>query len=235
MEVKAIKTRVFKEGESLFDFVVEHLSALESGDILAVTSKIVSLAENRVSTKSREEIIKEESDFYVQGGKSTITVVNNEIMATAGVDASNADGKLILLPKNSFETADKLRHRLIEKFKLNQLGIIITDSRTIPFRAGAIGKTIGYAGLRGLKKYAGTPDIFGRKIKRSRQNVADMLASAAILEMSEAAEQKPLAIIKNYQAEFTDKVDPDELKIAFENELYRPMFTEIDKRFPLNR
>ena len=67
MQVKPIKTRIFRERENLADFIVEHLPRVKEGSILVVTSKIVALAEGRTvaieSEKTREDVIKKESDF----------------------------------------------------------------------------------------------------------------------------------------------------------------------------
>lgn len=101
-------------------------------------------------------------------------------MASAGIDESNANGKLVLLPKDSFKTARFLRDKLRQKYGVRHLGVLITDSRTTPLRAGVTGVALGYAGFRGVKDYRGTPDIFGRKFKFSRTDVADSLATAAV-------------------------------------------------------
>jgi dihydrofolate synthase / folylpolyglutamate synthase len=66
-------------------------------------------------------------------------------MANAEIDESNGDGKFILLPRDSYESAYTLWEILREKYKLKDLGIIITDSRTIPFRNGTTGVSLGHA------------------------------------------------------------------------------------------
>jgi len=93
---------------------------------------------------------------------------------------------------------------LKQKYSVKYLGILITDSRTIPLRAGITGVALGYAGFRGIKDYRGRPDIFGRKFKVSRVNVADSLATVAVFVMGEGNEQQPLAIIKKAPVEFNE-------------------------------
>ena len=83
-------------------------------------------------------------------------------MANAGIDESNAMGKIILLPKNSFKSAEIIRKKLQNKFGVKNLGILITDSRLFPLRAGIVGVALGYAGFKGIKNYIGKKDIFGR-------------------------------------------------------------------------
>ena len=150
-------------------------------------------------------------------------------MASAGIDEYNANGKLILLPKDSFKTARELRNKLRQRYGIRHLGVLITDSRTVPLRAGVTGIALGYAGFRGVKDYRGTPDIFGRRFKFSRTNIADGLASAAGLVMGEGSERQPLAIIEKAPVEFRDKVDRGELRIDIQEDMYRPLFSKLRK------
>jgi len=109
------------------------------------------------------------------------------------------------------------------------LGVLIPDSRLLPFRAGAIGSAVGYAGFKGIRDYRGKPDIFGKKLKVSRTNIADGLATAAVIMMGEADEQQPLAIIKNAPVEFTDKIQDKEMLIDITDDIYRPLFEKAGK------
>ena len=122
-----------------------------------------------------------------------------------------------------------LRNKLRQKYGVRHLGVLITDSRTIPLRAGVTGVTLGYAGFRGIKDYRGTPDIFGRKFKFSRTNIADSLATAAVLVMGEGNERQPLAIIERAPAEFCDRVNRAELRIDIQEDMYRPLFSKLPK------
>ncbi|TSC69806.1 MAG: hypothetical protein G01um101470_954, partial [Parcubacteria group bacterium Gr01-1014_70] len=142
----------------------------------------------------------------------------------------NANGKLILLPKDSFKTARELRGKLKYKYNVKHLGVLITDSRTIPLRAGVTGVALGYAGFRGIRDYRGTVDIFGRKMKISRTDVADSLATAAVLVMGEGNEQQPLAIIEKAPIEFCDTVRRNELHIAIQDDMYQPLFSQLQKK-----
>jgi dihydrofolate synthase / folylpolyglutamate synthase len=228
MLVRSIKTRIFKEGEDLEAFIAEHISALSEGAILVVTSKIVALSEGRTAaTEDREKIIEEESEFSMRTKYTWLTIKDGTVMASAGVDESNADGKLVLLPKDSFAAADILRTKLLPRYGLKNLGILITDSRILPLRAGVVGVALGYAGFKGIRDYRGTKDIFGRKLQYSQTDVADGLATAAVLEMGEGAEQQPLAIIENAPVESVEAVDRNELHIDIEDDLYKPLFDRI--------
>ena len=148
-------------------------------------------------------------------------------MAAAGIDESNAQGKLVLLPKDSFVAAAKLHKVLLKKYKIKNLGILITDSRVLPLRAGVVGVALGYAGFKGIKDYRGQADIFGRVLKMTKVDIADSLATAAVLLMGEGNEQKPLAIIEDMPVEFLNKVNRKELIISLEDDLYAPLFGKI--------
>jgi dihydrofolate synthase / folylpolyglutamate synthase len=105
--------------------------------------------------------------------------------ANAGIDESNGDGKCILLPRDSYETAYILWRELREISGIENLGIIITDSRTIPFRNGTTGVSLGHAGFEGIRDYRARLDIFGRPFHYARTNIPDALATAAVHLMGE--------------------------------------------------
>ncbi len=237
MDIQPIRTRIFNENEDLFNFIIEHIPSLSDNSILAITSKIVALAEGRIEViesknpeeikLQKEKIIRQESDLVIRTDRTWLTTKNNNIMSSAGVDSSNSDGKFVLLPKNSFKSAEEIREKLLQHYNISNLGIIITDSRSTPFKAGAMGVSLGYAGFQGLKKYAGTPDLFGHELQVSRVNIADCLASSAVLTMGEAAESQPLAIITETPVTFANKIDKDELVINIQEDLYKPYFDHI--------
>src|SRR4051812_21184162 len=112
MIINPIKTRVFKEKEDLIAFITQHVPHVAERSILAITSKIVALSEGRTrvanSPEEREAVIKEESQFMMRTKYTWLTIKDGTVMASAGVDESNADGKLILLPKDSFAAAEAI-------------------------------------------------------------------------------------------------------------------------------
>ncbi len=231
MKIKSIQTRIYREGENLFKFICVNIPKPKENSVLVVTSKIVALAEKRTAIitddQTKVRLIKAESDFAMPTKYAWLTVKDGMVMAAAGIDESNADGKLILLPKDSFKTATILRRQLRQKFKIKNLGVIITDSRTLPFRAGVIGVALGYAGFKGIRDYRGTPDIFGRKFHFSRTDVADSLAAAAVLLMGEGAERMPLAIAEKTGVIFCDRIQKRELYIDPQDDMYLPLFGQL--------
>ncbi|OGI67823.1 hypothetical protein A2738_03455 [Candidatus Nomurabacteria bacterium RIFCSPHIGHO2_01_FULL_42_15] len=235
MQVKVIKTRIFRENEDLLSFVLKYVKKLPEKSVLVITSKIISLSEGRTvsidKNFSREEmrtkIIKFESDFMIRTKHTWLTIKDGMVMASAGIDESNADGKMVLLPKNSFKSASAIRKRLQKKFKIKRLGVLVTDSRIFPLRAGVVGVALGYAGFKGVRDYRGTKDIFGRTLEFSRTDVADGLATSAVLCMGEGKEQQPLALIMDAPIVFNEKINKKELLINPKEDLYLPLFRSI--------
>lgn len=231
MIIRPIKTRIFRKGEDLIAFITKYLKKLPEKSVVVVTSKIVALAEKRTAVveneRTKERLIKKESEIAIPTKYVWLTVKDGMLMPSAGIDESNADGKLILLPKNSFKTAKSLCEKLRKKYGVKELGVLITDSRTLPLRAGVVGVALGYAGFRGVKDYRNKKDIFGRKFKYSRVDIADSLATAAGLVMGEGSERQPLAVIRKAPLIFCDTINQRELCIDIEDDMYRPLFSSF--------
>lgn len=232
MLIRPIKTRIFKANKSLDKFILRYLPKVPDRSIIVITSKIVALSQGRVlHLADKIKVIKQESDQYIKTKWCYLTLKDGHWCANAGIDESNVEsGGIILWPKDLFKTAEKLRARLLKKYKIKNLGILITDSRIFPLRAGVTGVALAYAGFSGLRDYIGTNDLFGRKLKMTKTNVADSLASAAVLAMGEGAESLPLALITDTVVKFRVKVDPRELAIDPKIDLYRPLFARLDSR-----
>ena len=232
MEIKAIKTRIFRENEDLLQFILEYIKKIPEKSVLVITSKIVALSEGRTvkyeSKKQKSELIKKESDFALRTKFVWFTRKNDTIMANAGVDESNGGGRMILSPEDSFASAQKIHTLLCQYFKLKNLGILISDSALLPLRNGVIAQALGYFGFQGLKNYKGKKDIFGKKFIYSKANIADGLATAAALCMGEGDEQQPLALIKDAPVVFTDVMNKRELKINPQEDIYAPLFNKLN-------
>jgi F420-0:gamma-glutamyl ligase len=120
-----------------------------------------------------------------------------------------------------------VRRYLRDKFGLKNLGIVVTDSLSIPLRLGAIGTCLGYSGFSAVNDYRGQADLFGRPFKLSRANVAEGLAAAAVLAMGEGAEQTPLAIVTDmpfikFQAADPSGEELKEVRLSLEDDLFAP-------------
>lgn len=232
MLVRPVKTRVFEEGENLPNFIETYIPKLRENSVLIVTSKIVALAEKRTAPndlKTKERLIKSESTFALPTKWVWLTLKDGFVIANAGIDESNANGKLILLPKDSYKAAAKIRTEMMKRYKVKNLAVILTDSRIWPLRAGVTGVALGYAGLKGLKDYRKKTDIFGRPFKFETVSVVDGLAAAAVLTMGEGDECIPLAVIEDAPVEFTSRVKAGELQIPLEDDIYLPFFGKLPK------
>ncbi|MDZ4229623.1 MAG: coenzyme F420-0:L-glutamate ligase [Candidatus Veblenbacteria bacterium] len=231
MNITPIKTRIFHEGEPLLDFLVKYLPRLKEKAVVVVTSKIVALAERRTAKftteRAKTKLIKQESDWAVRTRYCWLTLRDGAVMPSAGIDESNGQGKLILLPRDAFQSAKTLWLALRRHYKLKQLGVLITESRTMPLRAGTIALALGYAGFYGIRDYRGKRDLFGRKFEYSRVNVADSLATAAVLTMGEGNERQPLAVIQGALVVFTNRVNKRESFISLQDDMFRPLFTRL--------
>lgn len=227
MKINPIKCRVFRPNESLEKYVIRHISILPDESVIAITSKIVSLSQGRVLDNKRgrkTRIIKYISDKWFKTRLCYLTLIDGHWCANAGVDESNADGKIIMWPLNPYDVAQTLRTALIEKFKIEKLGVLITDSRVYPLRAGVTGVALGYAGFHGLRDYRGKTDIFGRKLAMTQTNIADTLASAAVLVMGEGNEKTPLALINDAPVEFVETINQSELQINLRDDMFSPFY-----------
>ena len=177
-------------------------TALADGDVLVVTSKVVSKAEGRVvRADDREAAITAETVRVVAtrehpGGVTRI--VENRlglVMAAAGVDASNTDeGTVLLLPVDPDATARALRAALGERFGVT-VGVVVSDTAGRPWRQGQTDIAIGAAGVQVLDDLRGSTDTHGRPLQVSVAAVADEIAAAAELVKGKAT-GRPLAVVR---------------------------------------
>ncbi len=160
---------------------------LADGDILVVTSKIVSKAEDRVVTGDRESAIRAETVRVVaRRGPTTISQTRHGlVMAAAGVDESNTEpGSLVLLPVDPDASAEVLRKTITERAGA-RLGVVITDTMGRPWRAGQTDTAIGAAGIVPVRDHRGQADTFGNVLEVTIAAVADEIAAAADLVKAE--------------------------------------------------
>jgi len=231
MQISPIKTKIFQENENLVDFILKYVKNIPENSVLVITSKIVALSEGRTveykNSRQKIELIKKESEFAIKTKLVWLTIKGNVFMADAGIDESNGKGKLILLPKDSFVSANKIRSMLCKHYKIKNLGMIISDSGLLPFRNGVIGMARGYAGFEGIKDYKGEKDIFGRKLTYSKINIADSLTTAATICMGEGNERQPMALILKAPVLFINKINKKELKINPTDDIFYPLIKNL--------
>lgn len=228
MKLTAVKTAVFSPREDLPAFVARHIPAAAERSVLAVASKLLALWKGEIlpyeSRAQKEALIRRESSAALKTPLAWLTIKDGMIMTNAGIDESNADGKLLLLPADCYAAAEELRRALCARWGVKELGVLVTDSMILPLRAGVTAAAVAYAGFKGVKDLRGTPDIFGKTLEVTLVNAADSLAAAAALCMGEGKEQSPLCVVEGAPVEFRPGADPDEIKYPAEDDLYTPLF-----------
>ncbi|WP_152363373.1 coenzyme F420-0:L-glutamate ligase [Microlunatus speluncae] len=179
---------------------------LADGDIVVVTSKIVSKAEGRtVRADDRQAAITAESVGTVaRRGESRIVHTRGGLtMAAAGVDNSNVDpGTVLLLPLDPDLSAERLRAELTARTG-RRLGVIISDTSGRAWRIGQTDLAIGAAGVRVVDSYAGRTDPYGNDLKVTAVAIADELAAAADLA-KEKLTGRPVAVVRGLDRHVVD-------------------------------
>jgi coenzyme F420-0:L-glutamate ligase/coenzyme F420-1:gamma-L-glutamate ligase len=184
-------------GASVAELIATAVPDLADGDILVVTSKIISKAEGRVIRADREDAIAAETVRVVaRRGATTIAETRHGlVLAAAGVDRSNtAPGTVVLLPEDPDGSARRLRKSIADLTGAN-IGVLITDTMGRPWRNGQTDVAIGAAGLLPLRDHRGQPDSFGNLLEVTVAAVADEIAAAAELVKGKT-DQVPVAVVR---------------------------------------
>ncbi|WP_406199092.1 coenzyme F420-0:L-glutamate ligase [Kitasatospora sp. NBC_01560] len=170
----------------------------EDGDILLVTSKIVSKAEGRLLHAADREAAIDAETVRVVARRGPARIVENRnglVMAAAGVDASNtAPGTVLLLPEDPDASARALRARL-QQLTGRRLAVVVTDTFGRPWRNGLTDVAIGAAGLPVLEDHRGRTDSHGNELALTVTATADELAAAADLVKGKAT-GTPVAVVR---------------------------------------
>lgn len=193
---------------------------LQTGDVLVITSKIISKAEGclvqlssvtpgaealKLAEETRKdprmvELILRESTAISRKAPHVLVVQHRLgfVSANAGIDQSNiADGDewALLLPPDPDASARALRMGLYQHTGV-EVGIVISDSHGRPFRLGTVGVAVGVAGLPALLDLRGQRDLHGRTLQITMQGYSDMIASAATLLSGEGGEGRPVVLLR---------------------------------------
>jgi coenzyme F420-0:L-glutamate ligase/coenzyme F420-1:gamma-L-glutamate ligase len=200
-------------GDDLAALIGDALAAdadgVRDGDILVVTSKIVSKAEGRqVAASDREDAITAETVRVVATRGATRIVENRLgiVGAAAGVDASNvAEGTVLLLPVDPDASAALMCTRLRERFGV-RVGLVVSDTLGRAWRVGQTDVAIGAAGVNVVDDLRGGVDAQGRPLLVTIPVVADELAAAADLAKGKASGW-PVALVRGMGRLVTDDVD----------------------------
>jgi coenzyme F420-0:L-glutamate ligase/coenzyme F420-1:gamma-L-glutamate ligase len=187
-------------GDDLATLVLAALGGgtdLVDGDVVCVTSKVVSKAEGRTRVGDREAAIDEETERLVARRGAT-RIVRNRLgltMAAAGVDASNvAPGSVVLLPLDPDASARALRREVHARTGTN-VAVVVTDTSGRAWREGQTDIAVGAAGLLVAEDFAGRTDPHGNPLVVTLPAVADEIAGAAELVQGKLG-GRPVAIVR---------------------------------------
>lgn len=245
MHATAYKTKLVQRGDDLYAVLHDSLPGeLPEKCILTLASKIPATCEGRFvpkQTHSREEkheLVKQEADYYLPSSLSRydimLTIKQNWMFANAGIDESNAADQYVLWPKDPQLTANAVWNWLRRTYNVKEVGVIITDSRSMPLSLGVVGHGISCCGFEPLYSYVGKPDLFGRPMQMEQISVVQTLASVASLIMGEGAEQTPVAVfselpesVRFVQHEPTEE-EVAQQHISLEDDIYAPLLSAVD-------
>jgi coenzyme F420-0:L-glutamate ligase/coenzyme F420-1:gamma-L-glutamate ligase len=184
-------------GADLARLICDAAADLRDGDILVITSKIVSKAEGRVVRSDRESAIDAQAVRVVarRGQTRIVETRHGLVLAAAGVDSSNtAPGTVVLLPEDPDGSARRLR-KAVSELRGISVGVVITDTMGRAWRNGQTDAAIGAAGLAPLRDHRGQADTFGNTLEVTVAAVADEIAAAGDLVKAKTT-QVPVAIVR---------------------------------------
>ncbi|MFC9508033.1 coenzyme F420-0:L-glutamate ligase [Streptomyces sp. NPDC057002] len=185
-------------GDDLAKLIAAAEPGLADGDVLLVTSKIVSKAEGRIVRAADREAAIDAETVRVVARRGALRIVENRqglVMAAAGVDASNTpSGTVLLLPEDPDASARAIRDGLRDILGV-EVGVVVTDTFGRPWRAGLTDVAIGAAGVRVLDDLRGGTDAYGNPLSATVVATADELASAGDLVKGKAA-GLPVAVVR---------------------------------------
>lgn len=150
--------------------------------------------------------------------------MHHSLFYAAGIDESNANGHYVLLPKKPFDVAEEIWKYLKAKHKVENVGVIITDSHSQPLRIGAIGISIAWWGFTPIESHKMKKDLFGRPIHFSVTNIVDALSAGATVVCGETDESTPIVIAREVpNITFTKSDTRHEVFRSEKEDIYYPL------------
>jgi coenzyme F420-0:L-glutamate ligase/coenzyme F420-1:gamma-L-glutamate ligase len=195
-----------RPGDDLAGLIARAAPWLADGDVVVVTSKVVSKAEGRLvrvpvegpgREAARDAVLARETARPVarRGSVRIVQTHHGFVMATAGIDASNVDrAHLVLLPVDPDASARALRTALRDRFG-RDVAVLVSDTMGRPWRTGLTDVALGAAGLEPVRDYRGERDGYGNELSITQIAVADELCAAAEL-VKNKADRVPVAVVR---------------------------------------
>ena len=239
MQLFGIRIRLVKPRDDLVGLILEAISrqglTIDDGDVLVVASKVVSIAQGRLTrldiiepseeakklaekyeldSRLAEVVLSEADEVYGGVPRALLTLKDGVLIANAGVDRKNAPmGFVVLWPENPHASAKKIKAEILERAD-RRIGVLIVDSRVTPLRMGTTGVAIGVAGFSPIRDCRAKRDLYGNKVLITRHALADDLAGAAHLVMGETEARMPAVLAKQVPLSLTEEAYPELLLIA---------------------
>lgn len=214
------KIPLIKPGDNIGNIISERAKVQEH-DIVIISSTVVSKSENRIRSINNINVTEKAKNIALKNGSEPgfvqavldesievllespfllVCMKNGNICVNAGIDRSNVEGSanVLLLPIDPDESAKKIKDEL---FKLSgkKVSVIITDTNGRAFRIGQTGAAVGIAGIKAMRDWRGTCDLFGRVLEVKNEGVVDELACFANLLMGEGDGGTPVVIIRSLE------------------------------------
>ncbi len=232
----------FDLAKAIVEGAAREAGGLRDGDVVVVTSKVVSKAEGRLVklsevepsdfAKKASEVVNKppevvelalrEARRVVRMGRGVLVTedVRGWVSANSGVDVSNAPpGYAILLPVDPDASARKLRDE-ISRLTGRKVAVVVSDTQGRPLRRGQVDVAIGVAGIKPIRDRRGEADLYGYRLRVKEVAVADEVASAAELVMGQASEATPIAIVRGALYDLDDLAQARELQRPEEEDLF---------------
>ncbi|NIM44801.1 MAG: coenzyme F420-0:L-glutamate ligase [Nitrososphaeria archaeon] len=240
-----IETPIIRADDDIVEVFLDSIrrcgEKLVDGDILVVADKVVAVSEGRtvyleevepsseaiklskkhaLNPQYVELILREADEVYGGVEKAILTLKKGVLIANAGIDHTNVPiGHVSLWSQDPNKKAVDIRNEVQRRTGVN-VGVLLVDSRVHPLRMGTTAFALGVAGLEPIQDLRGKKDLYGKTLYITRINVADDLAAASHLLMSEADEGRPLIIVRETPVKVTDEYNAEEVKIPKDQCLY---------------
>ncbi len=216
VEIYPVKLPLIKPGDDLAKMIADSFKLID-GDIVAICSTVVSKSEGRIANLEDYEpsneakriaerlklepefvqaVLDESEEVLIEYPFLLVKAKFGNVCVNAGIDRSNVEkGKILLPPKDPDGSAESIRRRL-EELTGKRVGVVITDTNGRCFRRGVVGFAIGVSGIKAMRDWREKRDLYGNKLEKTVECVADEIAAFANLIMGEGDWGIPVVVFR---------------------------------------